>query len=147
MIIKADNGPEFRMDCRAGLEQLGIYLLSSPVWYGQFCGAHERIHRELKTYIDDFDAHRDLGRLVADITRHRDDHNHRWPLEILDMKTPAQVFYSEDDFVPRDVEVVTPYAKDGELRMKFTNRAGKAARLAMPLIDVPPPTDDDAPRP
>lgn len=144
MMIKADNGPEFRMDCRAGLDQLGVYLLSSPVWYGQFCGAHERIHRELKTNIDDFDAHRDLGRLVADVARHRDDHNHRWPLEVLDMKTPAQVFYSEPDFVPRDVEVVTPYAKDGELRMKFTNRAGKPARIAMALLadEAPPPPSD-----
>ena len=134
------------MECRSGLDKLGVYLLSSPVWYGQFCGAHERIHRELKAYIDDFDAHRDLGRLVADVARHRDDHNHRWPLEILDMKTPAQVFYSEPDFVPRDVEVVTPYAKDGELRMKFTNRAGKPARIAMALLSdeaPPPPTDHD----
>ena len=146
MMIKADNGPEFRMECRSGLNQLGVYLLSSPVWYGQFCGAHERIHRELKAYIDDFSAHRDLGRLVADVARHRDDHNHRWPLEILDMKTPAQVFYSEPDFVPKDVEVVTPYEKDGELRMKFTNRAGQPARIAMALLreeEPPPPTDND----
>ena len=146
MMIKADNGPEFRMECRNGLNQLGVYLLSSPVWYGQFCGAHERIHRELKAYIDDFSAHRDLGRLVADVARHRDDHNHRWPLEILDMKTPAQVFYSEPDFVPKDVEVVTPYEKHGELRMKFTNRAGKPARIAMTLLreeEPPPPTDND----
>ena len=60
------------------------------------------------------------------------------------MKTPAQVFYSEPDFVPRDVEVVAPYVKDGELRMKFTNRAGKPARLALPLLgdDAPPPPSD-----
>ena len=133
-MVKADNGPEFRLECRENLKELGVYLLSSPVWYGQFNGAHERIHRELKGFISDFDAHRNLERLVNDIARFRDDHNHRWSLEILDHKTPAQVFYSEEDFVPRDVELVTPYAKDGELRMKFTGRDGGKARISMPLI-------------
>lgn len=145
MMIKADNGPEFRLDCRAGLDQLGVYLLNSPYYYGQFCGAHERIHRELKTYIETFDNHRNLQRLVADITRFRGDHNHSWPLEILANKTPAQVFYSEEDFIPKDVEIVKPYKKDGELRMKFTNREGKPARLAMSTLDseIPSPTDND----
>ena len=49
-------------------------------------------------------------------------------------------------FVPKDVEVVTPYEKDGELRMKFTNRDGKPARIAMALLreeEPPPPTDND----
>lgn len=145
-MIKADNGQEFRMTCRAGLEKLGIYLFSNPVYYGQFCGAHERIHRELKGYIDSFETHHNLQRLVADVTRFQNDHNYLWPLEILDMKTPAQVFYSEPDFIPKDVEVVSPYEKDGELRMKFTNRFGKPARMAMPLLGdevPPPPTDRD----
>lgn len=133
-MIKADNGPEFRMDARTDLEGLGVYLLSSPVWYGQFNGAHERIHRELKTYIDNFDSHRNLQRLVNDITNFKEDHNHHWPLEILDRKTPAQVFYSEADFVPKDREIVTPYVKDGELRMKFTNRHGDPARMSIPLM-------------
>lgn len=133
-MIKADNGPEFRMECRKELEDLGVYLFSSPIWYGQFNGAHERIHREMKGYITDFDVHRNLERLVTDISRFRDDHNHRWPLEILDHKTPAQVFYSEEEFIPKDVEIVRPYVKDGELRMKFTDRVGNQARMAMPLI-------------
>ena len=62
------------------------------------------------------------------------------------MKTPAQIFYSEPDFIPKDIEVITPYAKDGELRMKFTNRAGNPARLTLPLFGdeaPPPPIDRD----
>lgn len=134
LIIKADNGPEFRLDCRAGLEQAAVYLLNSPPYYGQFCGAHERIHRSLKTYIDDFSTHRNLQRLVADTESFRNDHNHHWPLEILGMKTPAQIFYSDEDFVRKDVEVVKPYEKDGELRMKFKNRDGKPARISIPVV-------------
>ena len=44
-IIKADNGPEFRLDCREALNKFAVYLFNSPVYYGQFNGAHERIHR------------------------------------------------------------------------------------------------------
>jgi hypothetical protein len=71
--------------------------------------------------------------LVDEIERFRDDYNHRIPLEVLDMKTPAQIFYCEKDFIPTDVEIVTPYKRDGELRMKFTGRDGKPARMAIPL--------------
>lgn len=142
IMIKADNGPEFRLDCREQLEQLGVYLLSSPVYYAPFCGAHERIHRQLKAYIDDFDGHRNLERLVTDVAKFRDDHNHHWTLDVLAGKTPAQVLYDDPDFLPKDVEVVRPYVKDGELRMKFTGRDGQPARLALDLIDGAP-----APRP
>lgn len=50
------------------------------------------------------------------------------------MKTPAQIFYSDEDFVRKDVEVVKPYEKDGELRMKFKNRDGKPARISIPVV-------------
>ena len=133
MIIKADNGPEFRTECRDSLAMACVHLLNSPVYYGQFNAAHERIHRTMKTYIDSFGSHCNLKRLVDDIERFRDDYNHLLPLEVLDMKTPAQIFYCEKDFIPTDVEIVTPYEKDGELRMKFTNRDGKPARMAIPL--------------
>lgn len=132
-LIKADNGPEFRVDCREELANVCVHLLNSPYYYGQFCGAHERIHRTMKTFIDEFASHCNLQRLVADIARFRDDHNYRIPLEILDMKTPSQVFFCEEGFVPKDVEVVTPYEKDGELRMKFTNRDGKPARMGLKI--------------
>jgi hypothetical protein len=131
--IKADNGPEFRIDCRQSLADMAVHLLNSPTYYGQFCAAHERIHRTMKTYIDDFATHCNLQRLVKDINGFRDDHNYRIPLEILDMKTPAQIYFCEKDFIPKDVEIVTPYEKNGELRMKFANREGKPARMAIAL--------------
>jgi len=133
MIIKADNGPEFRTECRDSLALACVHLLNSPVYYGQFNAAHERIHRTMKTYIETFASHCNLKRLVDDIERFRDDYNHLIPLEVLDMKTPSQIFHCEKDFIPTDVEIVTPYEKDGELRMKFTNRDGKPARMAIPL--------------
>jgi transposase InsO family protein/predicted DNA-binding protein YlxM (UPF0122 family) len=134
-IIKADNGPEFRLDCRLALAEACVYLLNSPPYYGQFNGAHERIHRTLKDYIDDFSLHGNLTRLEQDIRNFRDDYNHLIPLEVLNMKTPAEIFYCQEGFVPKDVEVITPYIKDDELRMKFTNRNGQPARMAMKLIE------------
>jgi hypothetical protein len=134
-MIKADNGPEMRLELRENLEEFCIYLLNSPVYYGQFCGAHERIHRELKTYIDNFSTHQNLMTLVDQVKAFCDDHNHQWSYEILDNKTPAQIYYSEPDFVPKDVELITPYKKGGELRIKFTNREGNPARMSLPLLD------------
>jgi len=133
-IIKADNGPEFRTDFRENLEQMSIYLLSSPEYYGQFNGAHERIHRTLKSGIDRFSVHQNLTRLVAEIDIVRNDHNYTHRLEVLGMQTPATIFYGDGEFIPKDCEVVTPYLKDRELRMKFTGRDGELKRIAIPKI-------------
>ena len=59
-------------------------------------------------------------------------------MDSLGGKTPSEIFLSGDDsFTPADAEVVTPYEKDGELRMKFTDRDGALARVSMPIIPQP----------
>lgn len=60
--------------------------------------------------------------------------NHHYRLDCPNGKTPYEVFVGDEDFIPNDVEVVKPYVKDGELRMKFTNRHGDPARVAVPNI-------------
>ena len=50
--IKADNGPEFRIECRTQLAQFSVDLVNSPEYYGQFNGAHET-HRQMVS-ADDF---------------------------------------------------------------------------------------------
>jgi len=132
-IIKADNGPEFRMDCRDKLEELCVHLFNSPPYYGQFNASHERIHRTLKQSIEDLATHRNLTRVVMEIEQFREDYNHTWPLESHDKKTPAELYYCANDYVPKGREIVTPYVKDNEIRLKFTNRFGGPARMAIPL--------------
>jgi len=134
-IIKVDNGPEFRTEFCKGLEELSIYLLSSPTYYGQFNGAHERIHRTLKSNISRFSEHQNLSRLVSEIEIARNDHNFTHRLEVLGMQTPATIFYGDGEFIPKDCQVVTPYLKDRELRMKFTGRDGQPARIVIPMIE------------
>ena len=134
-LLKADNGPEFRLDLREGLKELAVYLLNSPGYYGQFNGAHERIHRKLKDFIDQFSIHQNLTLLVTQIQEFIDQYNYKMPMDSLGGKTPSEIFLNPDnDFTPDGAEVVTPYEKDGELRMKFTDRDGNPARLSMPLI-------------
>lgn len=132
-IIKADNGPEFRIDCRDKLEELCVHLFNSPPYYGQFNASHERIHRTLKQSIEDLATHRNLSRVVLEIEQFREDYNHAWPLESHDKKTPAELYYCANDYVPKGREIVTPYVKDNEIRLKFTNRFGGPARMAIPL--------------
>ena len=134
-IIKADNGPEFRMDCKEKLKDLSIHLLNSPQYYGQFNGAHERIHRTLKKYISDFNEHRNLSQLISEINSFLEEYNYKMPHEYLDGKTPADIYFSDDDFIPDNTEIVEPYEKDGEVRLKFTNRKGNPARLSLPILE------------
>lgn len=134
-IIKADNGPEFRMDCRERLEELSVHLLNSPQYYGQFNGAHERIHKTLKQYISAFSEHKNLTKLVDEIKSFCEEYNYKMPHEYLNGKTPADIYFSDEDFIPEKTEIVEPYEKDGELRLKFTNRKGKPARLSIPIVE------------
>ena len=132
-MIKADNGQEFRMTCREKLFELGVYLLNSPVYYAPFDGAHERMHRTIKEYVDKFTGHQNITRLVADVDNFREDYNHLIPLEPLGMRTPGEVYYTGCEYDANGREVIMPYVKDGEIRMKYTNRHGQPARLAIDL--------------
>lgn len=135
-LIKADNGPEFRMECEENLRECCVYLFNSPFYYGQFSGAHERIHRTLKNFISDFESHKNLTRLANEITAFNEEYNHDLHFDYLDSKTPFEVFSNEKDFIPKmpHVEIIKPYEKDNELRMKFTDRDANPARTTMPII-------------
>lgn len=134
-MIKADNGPEFRLDLSDQLKDFAVYLINSPGYYGQFNGAHERIHRKLKEFIDQFSKHHNLTKLVAQIQEFVEQYNYKMPMDSLEGRTPSDIFLSEEeDFMPEGAEVVKPYEKDGELRMKFTDRDGNPARVAIPII-------------
>ena len=63
----------------------------------------------------------------------REDYNHTLPLESQGGKTPAELYYCDDfELVrPSHVEIVTPYIKDGEIRVKFTNRFGDKSRMTV----------------
>jgi len=133
-LIKADNGQQFRLQCREDLNKLGVYLLNSPPYYARFSGAHERIHRTMKDFITEFKSHKNLTRLVSEIAQFCENYNHHWPHPWLSFKTPAQVLYTEPDSPVKDTEIVTPYKKQGELRFMFTNRYGEKTRMALPLL-------------
>ena len=133
-IVKVDNGPEFRMHCSESLKELSVYLLNSPEYYGQFNGAHERIHRTLKAFIDNFDQHHNLTRLAQEIAAFEEQYNYSMTLDYLEGRTPANVYFNDQSFTPKNTEIVTPYEKNGEWRIKFIGRDGNPARLALPII-------------
>jgi hypothetical protein len=72
-------------------------------------------------------------RVVLDGELFREEYSHNLPLESHGMKTPAELYYCEPTEIPEGQEIVTPYVKDGQIRMKFTNRHGKSARAAIAL--------------
>ncbi|MBK7960159.1 MAG: hypothetical protein IPK04_02390 [Bdellovibrionales bacterium] len=88
----------------------------------------------LKTFISTFNSHQSLTILVNQINDAKDQVNYKIPLESLNNKTPAEMFLSGDEsFTRKGAEVITPYEKDGELRMKFTGRNGKQSRISIPI--------------
>ncbi len=90
---------------------------------------------KLKQFIDPFWQHQNLTSLVVQIQEFIDQYNYKMPMDSLDGKTPSEIFLNTDEtFTPKGAEIVTPYEKDGEVRMKFTSRDGDPARMALPLI-------------
>ena len=135
LLVKADNGPEFRLDCKSKLKDFSVYLLNSPGYYGQFCGSHERIHRTLKNFITQFSKHQNLSQLLAEVSNFSEQYNNDMKNNYLNGKTPFEVFSGDEITLPKNTEVIDPYRKDGELRFKFKNRGNQSARIALPLID------------
>jgi len=133
-LIKADNGPEFRMDCKSKLEDASVYLLSSPGYYGQFCGAHERIHKTLKTFITQFSKHQNLSQLLDEVNKFTEQYNNDMKNDYLNGKTPFEVFNGAEITLSKNTELISPYKKDNELRFKFQNRNNLPARVSLPLI-------------
>jgi IS30 family transposase len=135
-VIKADNGPEFRTQCQQNLQDFCVHVFNNPSpFYGQFNGAHERIHKTFKNFISRFKTHQNLSRLAAEIQAFMEQYNHDMKFDYLEGKTPAEVYYNEKDFVPKNVEVVKPYEKEGEIRFKFKNRFGEHARVGIEKIE------------
>lgn len=56
--------------------------------------------------------------------------------DYLENRTPSDVYFNDKEFVPKneDIEVVTPYKKDGEIRIKFKTRYGDNGRLVVDTI-------------
>ena len=72
--------------------------------------------------------------LVLQIRRYEKQHNFVMRYDYLEGRTPAGIYFGDESFIPKDAEVVTPYEKDGEIRMKFTSRNANPARLSLPLL-------------
>ncbi len=90
---------------------------------------------KLKEFIDQFSKHQNLTKLVAQIQEFVEQYNYKMPMDSLGGKTPADIFLSgEENFTHENAEIVKPYEKDGELRMKFTDRDGNPARISVPII-------------
>ena len=67
---------------------------------------------------------------MLELDQFREDYNYTLPLESRAMKTPAAMYFNGHDLVSDGKEIVTPYVKDGEICLKFTNRKGLQSRMS-----------------
>ena len=73
-------------------------------------------------------------RLLEEIRAFEQEYDYSMASDYLEGQTPANVYFGDGRFTPKDTEIVTPYEKDGELRLKFKSRENKPARISLPLL-------------
>jgi len=131
-LVKADNGPEFRKQFSQLLGDVGITLLNSPVYYPQFNGVVERVIREIRQRSYNFvlNSTKEIDHFLS---KFQDYYNHQVHASLGGL-TPAQVYKKKfNGSHPVTTEIVKPYIKDGELRLKFTGGNGNPSRLSFPM--------------
>lgn len=130
VFIKADNGPEFREQFQKSLQRLGIHLLSSPFYYPQFNGVVERINREIRKHFTLTNVIVNIDKLL----RQFQDYHNYLPHQTLGGLSPQEIFRKGCSYEQKEnIDLVIPYLKNHELRIKFSKRNGKRGRLTFSL--------------
>lgn len=134
LLVKADNGPEFRSAFRAGLLSLGVAALNSPYYYAPFNGKVERTFRGLRRFLRCRPQALSMAALEHQIARWVYEHNTLCVSESLGLRTPHEAMQHPNPTlgVCAGEEVIAPEIRDSELILRFTNRKGHKARLALP---------------
>ena len=135
LFVKADNGPEFRKRFKRLLAELKITLFNSPIFYPQFNGVVERLNREIrrKSRSHNLNTVEAINEFLDEFIDYHNYSSHK----SLGGLSPNQVYAcGSHDNHPETTEIVTPYQKDGELRIEFTRRNGTQGRLSFHLLQV-----------
>lgn len=135
LIVKTDNGKEFREQFKQGLGQLGIFHLPSPIYYAIFQGKIERTFREFRKYELVYNLSSCLKTAKAHIKRWISIHNKLEVNENLGYLTPHEAFVEGKSIqIPETTEIVEVVDKGpGKIDVKFKNRYGRKAKIPLTI--------------
>jgi transposase InsO family protein/predicted DNA-binding protein (UPF0251 family) len=134
LLVKSDNGPEFRSTFAGMLAARGIFHLPSPCYYAPFNGKVERVFGKLRRFLR-YAPH--LGsawalrrQVAAFVTEHNTMHTNKnlgdiTPQEALRLGGPVSL--------PDTTERIKAARQDNCLVLHFTNRYGQPARRELRL--------------
>ena len=134
LLVKSDNGPEFRSSFAAMLGELGVFHLPSPIYYAPFNGKVERVFGKLRRFLRYAPTPAgswSLRRLVQTfVTEHNTLHTN----ENLGGITPKEaVKLGGPLFLPNTTERIKTRHQDNRLILHFTNRNDQPARRELSL--------------
>jgi transposase InsO family protein len=134
LIIKTDNGPEFREAFKQGLGQMGVYHLNSPLYYAPFNGKVERLFRAFRRFLSFRPPAMRWSDMESLIRQWVLEHNTMARHESLGWLTPWEVFSGKKaSVIPEYVEAVNLRQGDKTVVLKFTRREGYRGRLELKL--------------
>ncbi len=134
VLIKADNGPEFRHGFQTGLAACSVAVLHSPFFYAPFNGKVERAFRAPRRFLRFRAPAVDLAALKQQIARWVWEHNSMVVSQSLGRLTPleagmdAQTVFAA---VPGQ-EIISPECRADDVVVRFKNRRGGKPRLRLP---------------
>lgn len=103
IVLKSDNGPQFRKQCTHELNNRGIFHLLSPTYYPQFNGKVERVNKDIKEIVRGI-SDLDIESISVGIEQLVHDHNFVQPHQALGGITPHQRFSGQEHEVKREME-------------------------------------------
>jgi len=134
LLVKSDNGPEFRSSFAAMLGELGIFHLPSPFYYAPFNGKVERVFGKLRRFLRYAPAPAgswSLRQLVATFVM---EHNALHTNQNLGGITPQEaVKLGGPLLLPDSTERIKVRRQDKRLIIHFTNRHDRPARRQLSL--------------
>lgn len=135
LIVKTDNGKEFREQFKQGLGHLGLFHLPSPIYYAIFQGKIERTFREFRKYELVYNLSRYTKTAKAHIKRWISIHNKLEVNENLGYLTPHEAFVEGKPIqLPETTEIVKIVDKGpGKIDVKFKNRYGRNAKIPLTI--------------
>lgn len=135
LIVKSDNGPEFKIIFEQFLNRLNIFHLKNPLYYAPFNGKMEYLFKRLRRYlkfikgcIGEFNLHKILN-------KYQFQYNYLYGQYVLNKLTPAKIFHNRNIKLNDDNRELINIKQNSEreLELKFTNRKGNNAKMFLKL--------------
>lgn len=135
LIVKSDNGPEFKIIFEQFLNRLNVFHLKNPLYYAPFNGKMEYLFKRLRRYLKFMKGCIGEFNLYKILNKYQFQYNYLYGQYVLNKLTPAKVFHNRNIILNEDNRELINIKQNSsqELELKFTNRKGNNAKMFLKL--------------